>query len=500
MNIVIVGGGTAGWLAALMFKKIHGQDRDITVIASGEIGIIGAGEGSTGLLQQVVNNELFKFDCNEEDFLRETESTIKLGIKHINWTNENNSYFGPLDPTITFDAPIDMMQNRAMYKKLDLAQTTSNGRCLLEGKTNFFKESKPGELSHSKSHAYHFDGHKVGEYFKKICIADGVKHIDAKIVNVNLDEKEWVKSVSLDNGDTVEGWLFVDASGLNRLLMQKTLGVEWVSYADTLPVNRAMPFVLPHKDKIPNYTTAHALSAGWMWQIPTQTRLGCGYVFCDKFISDEDAQKEIEEVVGQKIEPIKFIEFESGRLEKFWHKNVLAVGLASAFSEPLEATSIHTTICQLYTFCSHYLMRRDINLDTVEEYNAEMVKLFDDMKDFLSVHYLGKKNSSEFWRSINENIKLSDKINKLVNSCKTNVPKHKDFDSYFGSVGSGLYNPVLYGIGLIKPLVAKKELFKMNWIEDADIIWQSEKEFMDEHMPNLLTPEELHALLKEPNL
>jgi hypothetical protein len=495
MKIVIIGGGTAGWLSALMFKKIHGQDRDITVISSDEIGIIGAGEGSTGLLPQVVNNHLWDFGCNEEDFLKETESTIKLGIKHTNWTNENSSYFGPLDPTITYDTVIDLMQNRAIYKKLDIAETTSNGRCLLEGKTNFFKESKKGNLVNSNSHAYHFDGHKVGQYFKKVCLADGVKHIDAKIVDVKLNEHEWVESVVLDNGEVVDGWLFVDASGLSRLLMQKTLGVDWVSYADTLPVNKAMPFVLPHKDKIPNYTLAHALSAGWMWQIPTQSRLGCGYVYCDKYITDDEAQAEVEEVLGQKIEPIKFIEFESGRLEKFWHKNVLAVGLASAFSEPLEATSIHTTICQLYTFCNHYILRRDINLDTVEEYNKETARMFDDMKDFLSVHYLGKKDSSPFWKDIRDNIKLSKQTKKLLNDCKTKVPKHKDWEKYFGYVSSGLYNPVLYNLGIIKPLIAKKELAKAGWLKDADIMWEKEREFMDEHLPNLLTPEELHKLL-----
>jgi len=273
-----------------------------------------------------------------------------------------------------------------------------------------------------------------------------------------------------------------------------------MSYSKTLPVNTAIPFILNHKEKIPNYTLAHALSSGWMWQIPTQDRMGCGYVFCDKFISVEDAQKEVETVLGESIEPIKVIKFDAGRLEKFWYKNVLSVGLSSAFAEPLEATSIHTTICQLFVFLQRY-WRYDKMIDNVtqEQYNNDMSLMYDDMKDFLSVHYLGRRHDTEFWKHIKENIELSDKVKKLLNHTKRHIPKFDYWEHYFGHVSSGLYNPILYNLGYLKPLIAKKELAKKNWIEDAKTFWDREKEFMDEHIPNLLDPNDLYNILNLEN-
>lgn len=447
MNIVIVGGGTAGWLAAMFISKVK-PGNTVTVIESPTIGIVGAGEGSTGTLLDVVNNRYWNFGCNLEDFLKETNATLKYGIKHKDWTTVGEHYYGPIDGSATGNGIPDGIFGLALDTMSDkLHMSTMFGQMM---EYNISPINRVTNRFTTDTHALHFDAHLVGNYFKKICLAsDNVKLISDTILDVNLNENGFVESLLLESKETVEGDFFIDASGFSKVLMKK-LDATWVSYSKHLPVNTAMPFFIDYKEgETPEpYTTAWAQSSGWMWQIPTQTRKGCGYVFCDEFITHEEAHKEIENTLGHEIEPVRFLKFDTGRQEKVWIKNCLSVGLAAAFAEPLEATSIHSTIIQLLNFVFEFLkptLHETINPASIAQYNRRTALMYDDFKDFLVAHYLGGRTDSEFWRYITDGNTVTDTTDMIAAMCKSRMPTINDFNQYPGAAGWHLWSFVLAG-------------------------------------------------------
>jgi hypothetical protein len=472
MKIVIVGGGTAGWLAALMIKKIQSESHDVTVIESSKIGIIGAGEGSTGYLTDIIQGNNWDYGCNEWDFLKETGATIKLGIKHKEWKQLGHEYIAPIDGAPVNGIGTDYLLMHSLINDYPFHISSQNGFFIENNMSSFFKA---GDLiDNTKSHAYHFDAHLVGKYFKKIC-GKSVKNIDSKVVDVVLDINGDVTNIVLENGEKVFADFFIDASGFNRIFSNK-LNIKWKSYKNNLPVNTAMPFIVKYEknEKIEPVTTAWAQKAGWMWKIPTQERYGCGYVFDDRFISYDEAQKEIENKIKKKIEPIKFIKFETGRLENLWKNNCLFIGLSAAFAEPLEATSIHSTIMQLHSFIFYYL--RDTKKETcnqafIDIYNKKMSKMYDDYRDFLNIHYVSERSDSEFWRWIKTGETLTDNSKKFLELQHSKILQPFDFDQYYGYVGASLYNWVLAGLGKISKLKAKKELSFCGQGELAETVW-----------------------------
>jgi tryptophan halogenase len=215
-----------------------------------------------------------------------------------------------------------------------------------------------------------------------------------------------------------------------------------------------MPFLLKYKEnEVPEpYTTSWAQKNGWMWQIPLMDRKGCGYVFCDAFTTADKAQEEIETILGQPIEPIRTIKFDAGRQESAWVKNCVAIGLSSAFLEPLEATSIHSSVVQAHNFAAEYL-KEDL-IETMNEgsrrvYNHRTRIMYDDVKDFLVLHYMGGRTDSEFWRMINTGGTKTEFVDTLLHMSKSKVPSDHDFSNYPGSAGWPLYSFVLAGLNLI---------------------------------------------------
>jgi hypothetical protein len=462
MKIVIAGGGTAGWLAAYILCKSQPKQHLITVIESSKIGIIGAGEGSTGLLVQLMNGNFFESGTDARTFLDKVDGTNKLGIRHTNWTGDGSSYFAPLDGSITGHLINDFVfqYGLAKLKKDEIYKTSEIGQA-------YFNNVSPS------IQGFHFDGKKVGEYLKELCKKDGVNHIDSEISDVNIDDRGSITSLNLSDGYPIKGDFFIDCTGFARLLSKK-LGVGWVSYKKHLPVDTAMPFLLDYTDKdkvIVPQTEATALSAGWMWNIPLKTRRGCGYVFDSSYISREDAQKEVENLLGRKINPIKFINFESGRSEVFWKNNCLSLGLAAAFAEPLEATSIHTTIVQLLTFSNEFLSKSvstTINKENQDSYNSKIAKLYDITLDFLVIHYQGGRTDSEFWKYINTGKTLTSNAKSVLERTKTRVLGNLEFEGIFGTPYGPLWNWIFSGLGIITADQAENQLKQQNLYKVAE--------------------------------
>lgn len=451
MKIVIVGGGTAGWIAAYFISNSQPNKHDITVIESSKIGIIGAGEGSTGSMIDLLNGYFFNRKISIEEFLNETDGTIKLGIYHQNWTGDSSGYFAPIDCSDTWTSYSDDNFKSALanYGKEKMHLASGLGKLYSQKETTY-------------SAAVHFDGHKVGKFFKRVCSQDGVKHIDAVVSNIDV-ENDHISFLTLDSGDTITADFFIDCSGLSRILMKK-LSVEWHSYKDILPVNTAMPFLLPYDGDTPRpYTSATALSSGWMWEIPLKTRKGCGYVFDKNFLTYEAAQAEVEAYIGKKINPIKFINFESGRNEVCWKNNVLSLGLAASFVEPLEATSIHTTICQLLFFCKEYLHEEKnytIIKTKIDSYNEQISRLYDLTMDFISFHYQGKRSDTEFWKNIARNEIISKGAKSYLDKAKTQIPGFLSISGMIGSPAVCLWNYIAAGLDIITPKQAQNEILQ----------------------------------------
>lgn len=466
MNIVVVGGGTAGWLAALIISKVK-PEHTLTVIESSAIGIIGAGEGSTGLLTSILKNEMWNFDCNLLEFLQETGATLKYGIHHKDWKTVGESYIGPIGGTPSTESLIDYIF--AHYHSTDpknVHLSSILGQKIDRGISSFNKKTMSFDTIGT---ALHFDAHAVGKYFKKVTLkTPGVTLIDDEVIDANLNSTSGnISSVLLKSGKLVSGDFFIDASGFRQFLVKK-LESKWVSYRENLPVNSAMPFLLPYEaGEYPElYTTAWAQSSGWMWQIPAQSRKGCGYVFDDNFITADQAQAEIETTLGRPIEPIRVLKFDTGRLENAWEKNCLAVGLAAAFAEPLEATSIHTTITQLLSFVFEFLqptLDDTMNPGSRSSYNRRTAKLYDTTKEFLIAHYMGGRTDSEFWRYINTGATKTAFVDNLLEMCKTQMPSNRDLDISFGAPDMGLWSYVLAGIGHLSPETSKK-VFRDNTV------------------------------------
>lgn len=438
MKIVVAGGGTSGWLTALFVSKIF-PEHEITVVENSKIGVIGTGEGSTGLLKQVVKNRIFDFGCNEVDFVKATGSLPKLGINFKNWGVPD--YISPIDGSIMQNDPVDLLSYYLISQEMPAHVCGEQGHRIDQGMLPWADT----KLSMTGGSAYHFDGVRVGQYFKSLC--SRVLVIDDEIIDFQQDSFGDITSIKLQGSDLACD-LVIDCLGFNSIFNRR-LEKGWVSYSRNLPVNCAIPFQLPNTDldSTSVMTESTALDHGWMWKIPVGQRFGCGYVFNSDLISPEQAQQEVERHLGHAINPIKIIKFSSGRQKEMWKNNVLSVGLSSGFLEPLQATAIHTIISHLELFCFNYLVDSELlkNQGCKDSFNHKAGKFFDDFADFINLHYQTGREDSEFWRYMKYE-SATDKVKMVKNIAKSRILAPCDFDLYRNCAGNSLWNPTLINV------------------------------------------------------
>ncbi|MBV1703552.1 MAG: tryptophan 7-halogenase [Hyphomicrobiales bacterium] len=466
IEIVIVGGGTAGWLAALVLQdatRRDGAPARITVVESSRIPTIGVGEGTTAAFRMM----LLGLGLDEFEFLRETEATVKLGIRHRDWRGDGSHYDGPIDDPHRVlrppaGAPDEYLNVYAVGARRPLQDMHLFGRVMARGGAPWARgpEGRPVALG-PFHYAYHFDQAKVGRWLR--VKAKGVETLDATVAGLERDGASGdVSALALDGGARISGDFFVDATGFRRALIGP-MGARWISYSDALPVNRAMPFWLARgaDEEIDNFTLARALSAGWLWKIPTQARDGCGYAYNDAFLSPDGARQEVEAALGRPIEPRNDIKIDAGRVDRAWIGNCLALGLASSFLEPLEATSIHGTVVQLSLFAARALAKGGgVATGFRDEYCRRVGRQVDDFRTFVNAHYMGGRADAPFWRDVAAS-RVHAETRARLDAWRRATPKPADFeDCTLGlpHVGAELHYPVLDGLGLLDPAVAKAEL------------------------------------------
>jgi tryptophan halogenase len=466
-RFIIVGGGTAGWITAFIFQDSIRRlklDASVVVVESTKIPTVGVGEATTAAFHVFLKH----FDIDIPDFMRKCEATYKLGIRHEDWRRKGYTYYGPIDDPHQVvaappGAPSDYLNVYAVSVGKPVQDMHLFGPLLERRKAPWAKKADGSLIPLGPFlPAYHFDQALVGRYLK--AQSRGVEIVDNVLTGVERHaETGDVTALLFEDGQRLAGDFFVDATGFRKRLIVGELKASWVSYEHELPVNRALPFWLDiaEGDEIANYTRAWAQDAGWMWQIPTQFRYGCGYVFSDAFRTPDEAHAEVERVLGRKVEVRGDIQFRIGRLERAWIGNVLAVGLSSSFLEPLESTSIHGTIVQMMMFAGQYLREPGAMTQPLrDDYNRRVGRQVDDFRTFVNTHYMVERDDTPFWREVRAN-RIHPETKERLERWSRQMPRHEDFPQYlFGlpHMETQLHYPVLDGLGLLDPSVAKAEM------------------------------------------
>lgn len=406
-DFVVLGGGTAGWFAALELKGLFGQNANVSVVESPQVGVIGVGEG--GILN--LPPALARHGIDETEFIKATGAVIKLGFEYVGWnTGREDDIFYHLfhatpnaaDGSLFDGIPVNWAMLVAncvgvqhLEKAFPLILNNSSQDEVLR-----VREAPGSSLPTSM----HFDAHRVAAYLKRIALERGIRLITAQVLDLNLHtELGHVTSLKIEGDEkTIPVDFLIDASGFARIALGRTYRVPMRSFSKHLFHDRAIPFYLPHPRKNPHLVTrAVAMNAGWMWQIPVQERVGCGYVYSSAHLGDDEALLEVETRVGRRVDAARTIRFEAGHYEDVWIGNVMAVGLASGFIEPLEATSIGQMLGQVISFGntiagSAYVVPQT----TIDSFNERNRVDWMGIRDFLCLHYDVRRRDTSFWRDV----------------------------------------------------------------------------------------------------
>jgi tryptophan 7-halogenase len=400
-DIVVVGGGTAGWMAAAALAKVLGtQAHTITLVESEEIGTVGVGEATIPPIMQY--NAILGID--EDEFVRETNATFKLGIEFIDWRKPGSSYFHPFG---LFGANIKGGVGFMNYwlrwvqsgGDSDFRHFIAEGEAARENRFARIPASPDGQLPRL-NYAYQFDAATYAAYLRRYAERRGAIRREGRVVDVEQNPLNgYIQAVKLADGTRIAGDFFIDCSGFRGLLIEGVFNAGFDDWSHWLPNNRAAAVPCERIEDPTPFTHSTAREAGWQWRIPLQHRTGNGYVFCDSYLSEDEAsQLLLQRLDGKPMADPKILRFTAGKRRLGWIKNCLAVGLSSGFLEPLESTSIHliqVAIMKLFEF----FPLREVNPVLIDMYNREMDQLYDHVRDFIIAHYkVTDRDDTPYWR------------------------------------------------------------------------------------------------------
>ncbi len=446
IEIVIVGGGTAGWMcAAGLVSLVKANICRVTLIESDEIASVGVGEATLPHMKEFNDH----IGINEVDMMQKTNATFKLGIEFVDWGFLGASYIHPFG---TFGEKIggtDFHQQWARAQQNGGVESIEAFSYAIEAcrKNRFeFPVENHSEINSTYSYAYHFDAGLYAKFLRNFAETQGLKRVEGKIVDVNLHpDSGFINSVILESGKTISGDYFIDCSGFRSLLLGKTLQTPFEDWSPWLVCDRAFAVPSERVAELTPYTRSTAKSAGWQWRIPLQHRTGNGYVFSSQFISeDEAAHSLLSNLDAPALAEPKLLKFKAGRYKHSWQKNCIAIGLASGFLEPLESTSIYLIQVAIINFTRLFPNKKP-NSALSDEFNRLIDMEYDRVRDFLILHYhLNSRDDSELWRYC-RNMSVPETLSQ-----KINVFKHRGhIDIYrFGLFAQPSWISVFLGQGL----------------------------------------------------
>lgn len=490
-TIVVVGGGTAGWLCALFAERFFPGIK-VKLIESSSVDIIGVGESTTPGFTNLINF----LGISLQDLVKNGGVTIKNSIKFTNWNGDGKHYFHGFNPIkdLNFsgrdlsnhftDVPYrlpcpkilpavsEIFKGESLDKIHFHSILSEKNRVPFRGKNSKNASSAIlGNFDIAADFALHINARQVASYFKEVGQSRGIELINGHVSGCNQDEQGYVTTIILEDGRKLNCDFIFDCSGMARVLIKKTYNAEFKSYKKHLPVKQAIPFFIENDGKTPPYTEAISMKNGWVWKIPVQGRFGCGYVYDSDYISSDEAFKEVEEMLGFEPNVPKVISFEPGYFKQAWNKNVLAVGLASGFIEPLEATSIWITTLSLEYFATYINGFLSKDERAIEEYNEEFLAFADSVLNLVHFHYLNKRNDTKFWQEFKYKNSAPEGLDRLLKIFEYRLPISFDISMTRAFVPESWYI-VGAGINYFKRDVVEKDYVNYNAQKNEPLISQ----------------------------
>ncbi|OGT56515.1 MAG: tryptophan halogenase [Gammaproteobacteria bacterium RIFCSPHIGHO2_12_FULL_63_22] len=420
-RVLIVGGGTAGWMTAAFLSQALGKGVRIELVESDEISTVGVGEATI----PPINNFNTALGIDEDEFIKQTQATFKLGIQFKNWGALGDSYIHGFGTMGHVTGVVDFHHYwLKMFQagKVDRIEDYSINLLACE-KNKFMRgtDKYPNSPLKDIGHAFHFDAGLYARYLRVYAEQHGVARTEGKIVGVQQHpESGFVTSVTMENGNVIEADLFVDCSGFRGLLIEQTLKTGYDDWSHWLPVNRALAVPCESVAPLTPYTRSTARSAGWQWRIPLQNRIGNGHVYCSDYISDDEAASVLmANLDGKALAEPRPLRFVTGKRKKFWDKNVVAIGLSSGFMEPLESTSIHLIqkgVSRLVSFFPD----KGFEQPDIDEFNRQSTQEFEQIRDFIILHYTAtERDDTPFWNYC-RTMPIPDTLQQKIDLFKSN--------------------------------------------------------------------------------
>lgn len=444
-KVVVVGGGSTGWMAAAALARNFGDRLQIELVESEQIGTVGVGEATIPQVKLFIQ----MLGIDEAEFLRATNGTIKLGIQFENWGKEGDSYlhaFGGIGIDI---GGLDFHQYWLYAAELGVAGSlwdySLNSAAAREKRFAPMEKVGDGRLQ-GLAYAYHFDASLFAKYLRGYCEQRGVKRTEGKVQDVKLSPGDgYIRTLMLEGGSEISGELFIDCSGFRALLIEGALGVDFEDWSRWLPCDSALAVPTESSAGIEPFTRSIAHDAGWQWHIPLQHRSGNGHVYASAFIADSAAEETLmANLRGKALDAPRKIRFRTGRRAKFWEKNCIALGLAGGFLEPLESTAIYLVqygigqLLQLFPDC-------ELRQPEIDQFNRQMTREVEQIRDFIILHYcVTEREDSDFWRYC-KNMDLPDRLSEKLELFASGGRIFRESDELFAPVS---WLQVMVGQGL----------------------------------------------------
>jgi tryptophan 6-halogenase len=522
-KVVILGGGTAGWMTASYLGKALQNTVEITVLEAPSIPRIGVGEATVPNLQRAFFDYL---GIPEDEWMRECNASYKMAVKFINWTTPGDGVSTPRTvngrPDV-FHHPFGLLRDAdniplSHYwtaKTLD-GETTEpfDYSCFVEPAMMDAKKA-PRWLDNKRAtyYAWHFDAALVAKFLRTFATTkQAVVHVEDEMTEVVKDSRGYVTALKTKSGKTLDGDLFVDCSGFRGLLINQAMGEEFIDMSNHLINDSAVATAIPHDDEadgVEPYTSSIAMRNGWTWKIPMLGRFGSGYVYSSQFSSRDEATLDLAKLWGLDPEKTQFnqIRFRTGRNRRAWVNNVVGIGLASCFVEPLESSGIYFIYAAIHMLAKHF---PDKNFDPVlvSRFNREIEDMFDDTRDFLQAHYyFSPRNDTAYWRAQKE-LELADGIKEKVETYRAGLPVNLPITSEEGYYGNfeaefrnfwtnGSYYCVFAGLGLIPRTPLPALAYKPESAAAAELVFaeikRKQKDVVDSLPSNYEFLRQLHG-------
>lgn len=496
-RVVILGGGSAGWMAASYLAKALQRTVSITVLEAPAIPKIGVGEATIPNLQRVFFDYL---GIDEDEWMTECNASFKMGIKFVNWRSPGKGEPGPREHNGTSDHFYHCFGQLPFYDQTPVSHYWVRKK--REGETDesfayaCYKEPPAMDAklaprrrdgSRATNYAWHFDAHLVADYLRRFATAkQGVSHVQDEMQEVVLDERGFITALKTKGGRTIEGDLFVDCSGFRGLLINKAMGEPFINMNDQLLCDSAVATAVPHdaeKDGVEPFTSSIAMTSGWTWKIPMLARFGSGYVYSSKFASKDEATEEFCGLWGldPTETPLNHIRFRVGRNRRAWVRNCVSVGLSSCFLEPLESTGLYFIYAAIYQLAKHFPDKR-FDPVLIDRFNREIEVMFDDCRDFIQAHfYYSPRTDTPFWQA-NKHLRLSAEINAKIamytSGLPVNLPVAED-SAYYGNFEAEFrnfwtnsnYYSVFAGLGFLPEHALPALTYKTESIQGAESLF-----------------------------